>query len=648
MDKNFRIRLGICFLLVALLGAGVLTRAALLMLVPSERLNLAMNRQFRSDAPKIPRRGYILDRNHEAIAVSMDVKSLYANPIKTQQKNKVAYWLSRILGLPYGTVRAKLNLEKGFVWIKRQLTEQEQSAVEELMEKHPTLSLSLGLAKESKRFYPNQRLASQVIGFTGLDANGLEGIERQYEKELSGSEGTKGSYDGRTLVVTLDKALQYTVEEELEKGLKETGGISATAIVLNSENGDILAMASAPSFNANRYSSARPEYRKIKAVTDTYEPGSTMKPILVAGALEQNIITPKTKVFCEYGKLQIGKHWVREAEAKDKWGWLRIGEVLQKSSNIGATKIGFMYGANNIFNWYKHMGFVDKTGIDLPGEATGYLAPLSKWSKIMESNVSFGQGISITPLQLARAYAAIANGGFLVTPRIVKSIQTFEGDFLRELPIGAKRRVMEKKTADTLATLLEGVVSEDGTAIKASVPGFQIIGKTGTAQKAALGKGYRGGKHVASFIGFAKGVKPNNVVLVIVDEPRFPYFGGEAAAPIFRRIMTAALAGAGAAPNSNYIPMKPLVEKNRVQDKVMSFASAAILPKELERTEGDWIMPDLRGVTAREALDLFSGKNIQLKVKGSGMVVEQMPIAGTKIKFGDLVSIRLERGVIFP
>lgn len=645
MDKNFRIRLGICFLLLSTLGAGVLFRAAYLMLVPSERLATAMNRQFRQEPPRMPRRGYILDRNREPIAVSMDVKSLFANPSKAANKAKIASWLASALNMKSQPILAKLKSDKGFVWIKRQLTENEQSAIEDLLEKHPTLQLSLGLSKEAKRFYPNQSLASQLIGFTGLDQNGLEGVELYYEKSLAGDPNSSKKADGQSLVLTIDKTLQYTLEEELARGMKDTGAKAATAIVMNAENGDIIAMASQPTFNANQFSSSSPEARRNRALTDLYEPGSTIKPLLAAGAIEDKIVTPQSRFFCEHGKLQIGKHWVKEAEAKDKWGWLSVSEILRKSSNIGATKLGFLYGPQRTYNWYKRLEIAEKTGVDLSGEATGQLVRPEKWSKIAHSNISFGQGLLVTPLQMIRAYAALANGGFLVTPRLVKQFYTFEGEFSQELPVGPRKKVMEATTVEQVKQMLSGVATEDGTAPKAAVPGFVVIGKTGTAQKAITGQGYKTGKYMASFIGFVKGMKPNYVTLVVVDEPKFPFFGGEAAAPIFRRIMTAALAREGVSPNPNLIPLNTIGKESRpkIQEKVVTVSAAPAPLVSMVGEEDHWIMPDLKGITARDVLDYFSDKNFQVRIKGTGLVVEQFPKAGTALKSGDSVAIRLAR-----
>jgi len=655
MDKNFRIRLGIAFLMIALLGAGVLIRAATLMLTQSDRLTTAMNRQFRQEPPRMPRRGYILDRNMEPIAVSNEVRSLFGNPGKVKDRWQAASLLAKPLGLPAAAIRAKLKSEKAFVWLKRQLSETEEAEVSDVLERYPTLGLAFGLAKESRRFYPNRSLASQLLGFTGLDSNGLEGIELYYEKELAGvpDPKAKANADGKSVVVTIDKALQYALEEELARGLKDSGSLAATAIIMDADNGDIIAMGSAPSFNSNHFGQSTAEQRRNRSVTDTYEPGSVMKPLVVAGALEAGVITPKSKVFCEYGKMQIGKHWVNESETKHKWGWLSIGEVLMHSSNVGATKIGFLFGQEKLYQWYRHLGIGTKTGVDLPGEPNGGIARPEKWSKILHSNVSFGQGLTTTPLQVVRGYAALANGGFLVTPRLVKELHTFEGELVKALPIAPRVKVMEAKTAAQVEQMLIPVTGEEGTAPKAAVPGFTVIGKTGTSQKPIPGKGYRSGKYMSSFVGYVKGVRPNYVVYVMMDEPKFPYFGGETAAPVFRRIMAAALAREGIAPDMNLIPLAPLTQKEKEREKKSEdqfrlIAAAPAAPTELMASNEDWLMPDLSGLTARDVMELFSGKDLHLRLRGSGLVRGQQPAVGALLRKGDHVAVRLDREVNVP
>ena len=652
MDKNFRIRLGISYLCIAALACGVLVRAAFLMLATSDRLETAMNRQFRQDPPRMPRRGYILDRNRDPIAVSMEVKSLFANPGKVKRPLEVSRLLGGLLDIPAAQIRTKLKSDRAFVWIKRQLNEKELEAVEEVLDKKPALGLFLGLSKENKRFYPHQSLAAQLMGFTGLDSNGLEGLELFYEKEMAGIPGKKGA-DGKTLVLTIDHNLQYTLEQELAQGMKETGGLAVTAMIMNADTGDMVAMGSSPSFNPNQFGASQADARRNRAVTDTYEPGSTMKPLLVAGALEEKIVDAKTTVFCEYGKYKIGKHWIKESESKDKWGMLRIGQVLQHSSNIGATKIGMLVGPERMYRWYKRLGITEKSGIDLPGEASGFVAKPEKWSKILQSNISFGHGLAVTPLQIIRAYAALANGGFLVTPRLVKQLYSFEGEFLQEIPMKEKKRVFSEKTANTVLGMLSAVATPEGTAPKAAIPGFIVAGKTGTSQKPIPGQGYKSGKHMASFVGVVRGVKPNYVIYVMVDEPKFPYYGGEAAAPIFRRLMTAALAREGISPNPELIPMDTLGKANptkplQAKDSVKVLSASPSPPTSLAVADDYWLMPDLTGLTARDVLELFSSKDLQLQVRGAGLVTKQSPPSGALLKKGDSVLVLLERGSDLP
>ena len=647
MDKNFRIRLGLAFLFVLLLGLGVFGRAAHLMLATSERLDHALDRQFRNDAPKIPRRGSILDRNSEPIALSVKVKSLYANPGKIDNRGEVAYLLSRGMSLKSDQIREKLKKGKSFVWIKRHLTEEEASSVERLMHKHPILNVGVGLVEESKRFYPDQSLAAQIVGFVGIDGRGLEGTELFYNNELRGSIADKKVDDGKTLVLTIDKSIQYTLQSELEEGLKKSNAVSASGIVMNADTGDILAMASFPSYNLNQFKGASALQRRNRVITDTYEPGSTVKPLLVAGALAQGVIKPDTKIFCEYGKMKIGSHWVNEAETKDKWGWLKVGEVLQHSSNVGATKIGFLFGSMSLAEWYRKMGLTQKTGVDFPGEANGYLPEYKSWSKIMLSNISFGQGISVTPIQMIRAYAAFANGGYLVRPRLVRQWGSFEGDLEKEVSIAPPEKIMDATTVNSVVEMISKVATNEGTAPKAAIPGFQIVGKTGTAQKAYPGIGYKSGKYIATFVGFVRNVKPRLVTLVLVDEPKFPYFGGEAAAPIFRKVMSAALAREGVNP---LLPIETPALANSKKQPINNITQAPISPaKPAELGGGEVLsMPNLIGASARDVMQVFSKRDVDVKIRGGGVVVEQFPQPGAPFRKGTSVSFRLSYGDDVP
>lgn len=651
MDKNFRIRLSLAFVIVACFSLAAMMRAAGLMLFSSPRLTTALERQFRQEPPRAPRRGLITDRNREPLAVSLEVRSLFANPDKIENKGQVAFLISRFLGVSAAEVRKKLAQDKGFTWIKRHLTEQEEAAARKMLDRNPPLNAVIGLARESKRFYPNQTLAAHLLGFTGMDSNGLEGVEFFYDKELAGeSRRGGGTLEGKTLALTIDKALQNTLEMELEDGVKASGGKAGTAIIMDAENGDVLALASYPTYNPNKYHQTPPEFRRNRSVTDGYEPGSTVKPLVTAGAVAAKVVNADTRVFCEYGKMQIGKHVVSEAETKDRWGWLRVEQVIQKSSNIGATKIGFLFGSERTYDWLKRMGIATRTGVDLPGETTGSLSEPKTWSKINLSNISFGQGLAVTPMQMIRAYAALANGGNMVRPRLLREVLNAEGEMVRETPVSVEKGVVDAGTAKAMVQMMSGVATSEGTAPKAAIPGFTVVGKTGTAQKALPGQGYRTGKYVASFIGFVRDVKPNYVVFAMVDEPRFPYFGGEAAGPIFRKIMTASLARAGIAPNAPgaSLPLRPLAQAPLPAPGRKTAAVDIVAERTLELKEdaGAFTMPNLIGSSARDVLDLFSRQGMDLRIRGSGAVVEQAPLPGAAFRRGDVVSVRLERGIL--
>ncbi|MCO5143392.1 MAG: transpeptidase family protein [Oligoflexia bacterium] len=644
MDKNFRVRLGVAYLVLCLMATAVVVRSAYLMLKPSVRLDTAMKRQFRQDPPRSPRRGYILDRNLEPIAVSMEVKSLFVNPGRVKNKIAIVKNFALILKMSEKTIDSKLSSNKSFVWIKRQLSEEETSKIEKLLAKNPTWSLFIGLSKESKRFYPNQTLAAHLLGFTGLDSRGLEGIELQYDDELMGRKPSADAKDGNTLVLTIDKALQYTLEEELAKGVQETKSVSGSAIILDAESGDILAMGTYPTFNPNQYGKSTADSRRNRALVDTFEPGSTIKPILALIGISNGSINSRTKVFCEYGKYKIGNHWIRESEAKDKWGWLGIEQVLQKSSNVGATKIGDLIGAEKIYQGYVSVGIGSKTEIDLPGESSGSITKPNKWSKILQSNISFGHGFTVNALQIARAYALLANGGELVSPRLVKEIRSFDGELITEISPKVKKRIFNQNIVNKISTMMLSVVGEEGTAPKAQISGFRVAGKTGTAQKPVKGKGYRSGKYIASFAGFVKSVRPNYVIHVVLDEPKFPYHGGEAAAPVFQRIMVASLAREGISSDPSLLIGKSEVkEKIKIKDEVHQIDSGIVKLKTLEYLDDGILMPDLKGYIAKEVLDLFSQKEIRLEIKGSGIVTNQSPKPGSKLERGDLVSVRLTR-----
>lgn len=652
MDKSFRLRLGLSFLIISTLCAAVIFRSGVLMLMPSKQLSEALAKQFKQAPKPLPRRGMILDRNREPLAVSLDVRSLYADPGKVRNRKALSKKLAKILLMPADKIEAKLKQDRGFVWIKRYLNKAEEVRVRALLDEDRQLNLTLGFAKESKRFYPNMHLAAHVLGFTGIDGQGLEGLEYFYDRQMSGLESGADAIDGKNLVLTLEKGLQHTIENELQHGVEKVGGKSGTAIVMDADTGDIWAMASWPSYNLNDFAQASPESRRNRVATEAFEPGSTMKTILIGGALEAGIIRPETKFFCENGKMQVGDRWIKESTQSRDWGWLTVPEIIKYSSNIGATKIGFKYGRENLFKLLLKHGFSNKTNIDLPGEASGSLVKPSAWSEVQFSNISFGQGMTATPIQLIRSFAAIANGGFLVQPRIVSSLEDGSTQSAEKLPVRMER-VWKQSTTRILTKMMVGVTETDGTGTKAKIPGFAIAGKTGTSQVAQAGVGYASGKYVASFIGFPVGAKPSLIGFVAVNEPKFPnVFGGEVAAPIFQKIMSVALARAGVHPDEAIEDPDLVLAQSSSSKEVIVEKAAPLDPEiakaldrlgDLQAKElGEYAMPSLVGKSAREVLDAFSEKPVSLQIEGSGVVVDQTPRPGQTYRRGQSVRFKLD------
>lgn len=657
MDKGFRIRLGISFLVILGLCGAVVIRSGVLMLLPSKQLADTLAKQFRQAPKPEPRRGMILDRNREPLAVSLDVRSLYADPSKVRDVKTLAKSLARILGLPVAKVAQRLAMEdRGFVWIKRHLTKAEETRVRLLLDQDRQLHLVLGFARESKRFYPNKDLAAHVVGFTGTDSRGLEGLEYFYDADLSGKNSGPDAIEGKNLILTIEKGLQHTLEVELEKGVKSAGGTSGSAVVMDAETGEIWAMASWPTYNLNEFRDAKPEWRRNRVVTEPFEPGSTLKTLVVAGALEAAVVKPDAKFFCEDGKMQIGNRWIKESSLDREWKWLTVEEIIKYSSNIGATKIAYKLGKDGLYRTLLKQGIAQKTEIDLPGEASGSLARPATWSEVQFSNISFGQGLTATPLQIIRSFAAIVNGGFLVQPRVVSLREDPETLAGERTPVRMER-ILKLSTASEIRRMLISVTAEDGTAKRARIPGFEVAGKTGTSQVAKAGVGYASGEYVASFVGFPVDVKPSLVGLVVISEPEFANrFGGDAAAPVFQKVMNIALARAGVNPKFQETEPEMVLASSAPERAAAPVAEAApVSPQDeailraLGRLEtfqeaelGKYTMPNLLGRSAREALDALSTKPLRLSIEGTGVIIEQSPKAGAVFQKGDLVRLKLD------
>ncbi len=550
----------LCALLFAVLFAVIGVRAWFLQILRSPDLTRTLERQYKTSVLLSPKRGTIYDRNGNELAISVQVESLFARPHMISDPAGLSQRLAGILNMEPDAIADKLREEKPFVWIARKITQQQAQAVRALEEQ------GLEFAKESKRTYPNGELAGQVIGFTGLDSEGLEGLEFRMNETLRGtpqrvaasrdargrhlfSEGfcSSAQDDGSDIYLTIDKTIQYIAEKEMQATVAATGAKSGIAVVMDPWNGDVLAMAVVPLFDPNNYSQYGRDMWRNRAIADVLEPGSTFKIFVVAASLAEKIITPEDTFFCENGTFRIGGRTISDVHP---YGWLDVSGIIKHSSNIGVSKISKHLGTPLFCDYIGRFGFARPTGIELPAEASGYMPPSERLSEHTRSVMAFGHSISVTPLQLAQAYSAIANGGVLIQPKVVKSTRTSDGETRAYQPDAQGQRVIDHASAQILTEMMQTVVEQGGTGVKAAVPGFGVAGKTGTARKIYNGT-YSHNRLVASFAGFCPVDNPRLTVVVIVDEPRTMTYGGQSAAPAFSRIAQQAL---------NYLNVAPRVQ----------------------------------------------------------------------------------------
>lgn len=519
-----------------------LSRLFFIQLFKSQYLSSIADQQHNLYVELEPTRGAIYDCNLKPLALNIPCDSLYANNRKITDKEKVIGQLRDILGLDYKYLKNRLYRDKAFVWIKRKVSGEEADKIKKLKTE------GLGFINESKRCYPNKDLISQVIGFAGLDNVGLEGLELYYNDYLKGASGWAQVLrdarqnkllwkkmilpkDGYEIILTVDEFIQFVAERELERAYKTFHGCGASVIVMNPATGEILAIANRPSYDPNDAKKSDLNARRNRAVCDMFEPGSVFKIVTASAALEEGKFDESDRFFCENGSYRVANHILHDHQPH---GWLTFKEVIAESSNIGTTKIAQKLGGQTIYNYAKAFGFGSVTGLDLPGEIPGMLKETRSWSKTSIGAVPIGQEVGVTALQLACAISAIANGGLLMKPSIVKAIRYRDGEVIKEFNPQSIRRVISENTAKRMKNILISV-TEEGTGKLARVSDFKVAGKTGTAQKVENGL-YSHRKYVASFIGFAPADDPKIAIVVIIDEPRPYYFGGVVAAPVFKRI----------------------------------------------------------------------------------------------------------------
>lgn len=648
VDRAARLRLMLLALTISLWAVAIVVRLVQLQVFGRHELQRLATRQRESTQTLHPRRGPILDRNRRPLALSVEHESIYAVPQDIADPRWTTQQLSRTLHL--GTkareeLLASLQSRKAFVWVKRKADLALAHAVRELQLD------GIGFQSETARFYPEMELAAHVIGFVNLDNEGGGGIEYAFDEVIRGR-GAKISVprdakrrpvghiekpptDGHTVVLTLDKAIQHVAESELARAMAATSSTAGVAIVLDPRTGEILALANQPTFNPNKRVGGSDRWTN-RAVVYAYEPGSIFKVVTAAAALEQGVVTPDERIDCGGGFIEIAAG--QRINDHAIFHSLPFREVISRSSDVGVIRVAQRVGATRFDEYIRKFGFGEPTGVELPGESKGILRPSARWSAFSLPSISFGQEISVTALQMTTAMAAVANGGYLMKPLIVKQIENAEGEVVRPVTPVAVRQVVRSSTVETLTQILTEVVRE-GTGKRAAVPGYTVAGKTGTAQMIDATGAYSMVDHVASFVGFVPASRPALVVLVSLEKPRGPLNqGGDVAAPVFSAIAERALHRLAIPPDDPSRVLRPAADA-----LIASRAAPVPLTAVPASTIAATGMPSLLGLSAREASSLAVRHGLMVDLEGSGRVIDQTPRAGESIEPGMTCRLVLDR-----
>jgi cell division protein FtsI (penicillin-binding protein 3) len=623
-----------------------------------------------------PKRGSIHDRNGQPLAVSVEVPSIVADVAEilhgvegpgpqTVVLKDVAVRLGMVLSMDSNEIYEKLATRRRFMWLKRRASGDEAAAIRDLSDPKKQIRPIHGVTIEGEghRYYPGRDLLGAVMGFVSPDGQGKDGIELALDEELRGRvEEVHGLRDrgghllfeggqideqalaGHDITLTIDSAIQHLVQQELDAAMRTYETKGGAAIVIDPQTGELLALASTPGYNPNDYSDSDPENRRDRAVTDRFEPGSVMKVFTMSAALAQGSIKPTETINCEHGLYQVGNVTIHDTHIND---YLTPTQILAKSSNIGALKIGLRLGEPGLYAALRRFGFGEPTGLPLPGEAAGVLRPKGRpWFDVETANASFGQGVSVTTVQLAVAMSAIANGGRLLEPLIVKRVTTSTGEVVREGTMHVRREAVPAYVTKLMAEMLTAVTEDGGTGVEAAVPGFKVAGKTATAQKVdpATGK-YSADRYTASFVGFVPAERPRLVIAIVLDEPMIGHYGGDLAGPVFRRVAESSLRYLGVTPNDSNKTLT-VTRDNDPADKVL----AAYRPQVVAVNAGPTVdavdgipVPDTSGMGARDAVRAMLGAGLVPQIEGSGRAVRQAPAAGTIVPKGSAVRLSFEQ-----
>ncbi len=661
--RFMRMRIALLYMCVLGGACAVLYRAHGLQVRDAPRLREMAEDQYNKQINIPPKRGTIRDRNGAELAVTVDVDSLYANPRKLRASGidpvQAAMRVSALLGIEPQKLADKLASDRYFVWIKRRLSPKESQAIASL--RLPGVEVT----KEPRRFYPGRELGSHVLGFANVDGKGIEGLELTLDERLRGSlepvaaiRDRRGvvvfseqllddhAAQGEDVVLTLDKTVQRTAERELELAVRTFEARGGSIVVLDPRNGDVLAMANFPTFNPNDPASEGPSHHRNRSVTDRFEPGSTTKPFTVAGALAAGTAFSGQRINCEDGAMQVGEYTIHDTH---KWTELTPAQILGYSSNIGVAKIGLGMGRERLYKTLRDFGFGTSTAIGLPGETSGILRHYKKWYEMDAATIAFGQGLSVTSLQLASSFGALANHGQLMQPRIVKRFEGPHGETLEESQPRARRQVVSPRIARLVTDMLTSVTGEGGTGVEAAIDGYLVAGKTGTAQKADyVHGGYAADKWMSSFIGYAPADRPRLVVSVVIDEPLIAHHGGTVAGPTFRRVMEASLRHMGVVATDASQPVANTKRAKRKGAQAVEAATSAAAVASAPAQEASVLtaeqrlVPDLRGRDVRRALLLAQRSDVSLRLRGSGLVIAQDPLPGAVVPRGATLDVTLE------
>jgi cell division protein FtsI (penicillin-binding protein 3) len=630
-----------------IIGLGVnLFRAYILQVVDRQKLNSLALSGYTVDVKLPPKRGTIYDRDGHELAVSLEVGSIFANPRQIEDKKSTAGHLALYLDESTNSILTLLNKESPFVWVKRRVAPDKIKQLKSMNLK------GIGFTTETRRWYPGKDIAGQLLGFVGNDNQGLEGIEKSYEAVLKGpnesliqmrdragrpfymSEPESDNQDMRNITLTIDKAVQYKAQEALAEEIKATNAKGGQCLIMKPDTGEILAMAVYPSFNPNIFKEFTTSDWRNRLVTDVYEPGSTIKAFLLSIALDKKVVTPNTPINCENGEYHYEGHTIHDTH---RHGTLSVADVVTVSSNIGAIKIGQRVGYDTFYNYMKNFGFGEKTGIDLTGERDGFIRSPQASKDIDKANTYFGQSMTVTSLQLATAMCAIANGGKLMKPYLVKEMTDQVGNVvLKNQPVMV-RQVFSEETARQTTQVLEDVVSEKGTAAKAAISGYTVAGKTGTPQKLDPAGGYSHAKHLSIFVGFVPIYKPEMVILVMVDEPQGTGYGGLVAAPVFSQVGKWALNTMRINPDvpidSSKAVQEAKVKKTEPPSKANVVRKTIVEEADSEGLEADTanLVPDFTGQTIRQVIQKGKAMGLNVIVDGTGTAIMQYPEAGSPL-----------------